>query len=57
MNESPLREAAVTMHELYEELRAVGFKRRDALGLVANIVGLGLVAGMEDAAKDREKNS
>lgn len=45
------------MHELYEELRAVGFKRRDALGLVANIVGLGLVAGMEDAAKDREKNS
>lgn len=32
---SPLRAAAVQMHELYSELRAAGFTRTEAVELIA----------------------
>lgn len=32
---SPLRAAAIQMHELYSELRAAGFTRTEAMELIA----------------------
>ena len=34
----PLREAAITLHVMYEELRLAGFSRRDALFLISNVM-------------------
>jgi hypothetical protein len=41
---SPLRQAAIQLHELYVELRAAGFARKDALTLV----GMLMISGVED---------
>lgn len=35
---SPLREAAVMAHELYNELKEAGFSRREALELLAKML-------------------
>ena len=37
---SPLRAAAVQMHELYSELRAAGFTRTEAMELIARTMAL-----------------
>lgn len=46
MHMSPLREGAVQMHELYEELKRAGFSRREALDLIARsiVLGVGMAA-------------
>lgn len=36
------------MHEMYVELRGAGFSRRDALDLVARVVGLGVGMSIDD---------
>ena len=36
--DSPLKAAAVSMHELYVTLKAAGFSRRDSLELIAKIL-------------------
>ena len=36
--QSPLKAAAVSMHELYTTLKEAGFSRRDSLELVAKII-------------------
>jgi hypothetical protein len=36
---SPLREAAVQMHEMYVELKAAGFNRSEALELIVKTIG------------------
>jgi hypothetical protein len=36
---SPLREAAVGLHEMYTELKAAGFSRSEAMELVAKVIG------------------
>jgi len=46
-NASPLREGAIMAHEMYEELRNAGFKRRDALELLAKMMTGAIGAGME----------
>lgn len=51
---SPLRAAAAQMHEMYVELRNAGFSRRDALDLVARVVGLGVSMSIDDI-QDEEK--
>lgn len=38
---SPLRTAAVQMHEMYAELRRAGFTRKEALTLVGNMISGG----------------
>jgi|LakMenEpi03Aug12_release.lakeMendotaPanAssembly.Ray.scaffolds.fasta_scaffold2340738_2 hypothetical protein len=35
---SPMQEAAVAMHEMYETLKRAGFSRREALELVAKMM-------------------
>lgn len=41
--ESPLAQAAVSMHELYITLKNAGFSRRDALELIGKVI-LGTIA-------------
>lgn len=43
----PLTEAAVQLHELYEELKKAGFTRREALKLVSNVLSTGVAGGIE----------
>lgn len=37
-NSSPMKDAAVSMHELYETLKEAGFSRRDALELISRVM-------------------
>lgn len=34
----PLKEASITLHVMYEELRLAGFTRREALYLISNVM-------------------
>jgi len=45
---SPLREAALQMHEMYRELVRAGFTRRQAVTIVAHIMSTGVHEGMEE---------
>jgi hypothetical protein len=35
---SPMKDAATSMHELYETLKEAGFSRRDALELISRVM-------------------
>ena len=37
-NSTPMKDAAISMHELYETLKEAGFSRREALELVSKIM-------------------
>ena len=43
---SPLREAAVQIHEIYEEFKKAGFSRKEALQLTQNMVATMFSQGM-----------
>ena len=45
---SPLREAALQMHEMYRELVRAGFTRRQAVTIVAHIMATGVTEGLEE---------
>jgi hypothetical protein len=45
---SPLREAALQMHEMYSELTRAGFTRRQAVTIVAHILAAGVHEGMDE---------
>jgi hypothetical protein len=45
---SPLREAALQMHEMYRELVRAGFTRRQSVTIVAHIMATGVHEGMEE---------
>jgi len=47
---SPMEEAAISMHEMYTTLRRAGFRRRDALELVAKM----LVSGLSEVSDEEE---
>lgn len=49
---SPMKEAAVSMHEMYLTLREAGFSRRDALELIAKM----LIAGVAEAVIEDDEN-
>lgn len=51
---SPLRDAAVSMHELYTTLKAAGFNRRDSLELIAKILTGAISDAMSRAEDDEE---
>lgn len=52
---SPLKDAAVSMHELYVTLKEAGFSRRDALELIAKVMtGAFSEAIMNDEEEDGE---
>ena len=38
MGMSPLREAAVQVHEIYEEFKRAGFSRKEAMQLTQNMM-------------------
>lgn len=42
---SPMRTALVALHEVYTELKAVGFSRKDALHIVSAMIIHGMVEG------------
>lgn len=44
----PLREAAITLHVMYEELKLAGFNRREALFLVSNAMLASLFGPVDD---------
>lgn len=44
----PLREAAITLHVMYEELRLAGFSRRDALFLISNVMITSLFGPLDE---------
>ena len=45
---SPLREAAISLNVMYQELRSAGFSRRDALELVSKVMIGSLGEAIED---------
>ena len=45
---SPLREAAITLHVMYEELKRAGFNRREALFLVSSAMNTSLFGPVDD---------
>ena len=47
-NQSPLREATVQLHEMYVELRAAGFSKKEALNLVSKILTTSLFNGTDE---------
>lgn len=44
---SPLRQAAVQIHEMYEELKAAGFSRKEAMELIAKVLGQTFIQSMD----------
>lgn len=49
---SPLREAAIQLHEMYTELKAAGFTRGEAMELVAKTMAAGFSEGMKSQDDD-----
>lgn len=45
--DSPLAQAAVSMHELYVTLKNAGFSRRDAIELISRVM-IGTIAAPEN---------
>ena len=45
---SPLRDSALQLHEIFLELRAAGFSKRQALYLVSKILTSVVGAGVDD---------
>ena len=45
---SPLREATVQLHEMYVELKAAGFTKKESLHLVSKLLSSARVTGFED---------
>jgi hypothetical protein len=45
---SPLREASITLHVMYEELKTAGFSRREAMFLVSEAMKHSLFRGTND---------
>lgn len=53
---SPLLEAAVSMHELYCTLKDAGFSRRDALELVSKVM-IFAINNMTEYGSDEEEDN
>jgi hypothetical protein len=49
---SPMKEAAISMHELFVTLKDAGFSRKDAIELLAKVM-----AGAIGDAMNNQKNS
>jgi hypothetical protein len=45
---SPLREASITLHVMYEELKNAGFSRREAMFLTSEAMKHSLFRGTND---------
>jgi hypothetical protein len=45
---SPLRQAAIQLHEMYTELKRAGFTRREALTLVGQLISRGIEDGLDN---------
>jgi hypothetical protein len=45
---SPLRESTLQLHEMYLELRASGFTKKQSLYLVSKILTTAVIGGVED---------
>jgi hypothetical protein len=51
---SPMQEAAVAMHEMYETLKRAGFNRREALELVAKMMTSSISEVLGNAGDDED---
>lgn len=45
---TPMREAAIQLHELYIELKAAGFKRSEAMELLAKVLATSVMDTVND---------
>jgi hypothetical protein len=50
-NSSPLREATLQLHEMFEELKRAGFSRKEALSLVGRVLAASVTEGMGDLSE------
>jgi hypothetical protein len=53
---SPMHDAAVSVHEMYETLKSAGFSRKDSLELVGKILVTIVTSAMEGATNDEEED-
>ena len=54
---SPLREAALQMHEMYRELTRAGFTRRQSVTIVSHILAVGISEGIEQYGTEDDEES
>jgi hypothetical protein len=52
---SPLRSAAIQMHEMYSEFHRAGFTKKQSLFLVSRVVAFGMTQGIQEV-KDKKDN-
>jgi hypothetical protein len=52
---SPLRDAAISMHELYVTLQDAGFSRKDALELIAKVMTSSIAEVIKEASQDEDE--
>lgn len=45
---SPMRASLIALHEVFTELKAVGFTRKDALHIISAMIIYGMVEGSEE---------
>jgi putative heme degradation protein len=50
-DDSPLRDAVIQLHEMFEELKRAGFSRKEALSLVAKVLAASVTEGMGDLSE------
>lgn len=53
---SPLREAAVQLHEMYLELKRAGFSRGEAMELVAKTLASGMANEMQSQEEQQNED-
>lgn len=53
---SPLKMAAIQMHELYIEMKAAGFTRKEALYLVSQMISSAMHAAVESSDNDNDND-
>lgn len=53
---SPLREAAVQLHEMYLELKRAGFSRGEAMELVAKTLASGMASEMHEQQQQQNED-
>lgn len=45
---SPLRATCIQLHEMFTELKAAGFSRKEAIHLIGMMITHGIAEGMEE---------
>jgi len=52
---SPMHDAAISVHEMYETLKSAGFSKKESLELVGKILVTIVTSAMEGATNDEDE--